>query len=349
MATDWTKVGNDLKNTGVTVDQVQSGDTSGLDDLGFSQSLPKGHAGPRVQFLSEKKVAQRNANLMRGAFGRLGAGLDLLQSYRPGGAAALSSGMFQQQANVLANSRTQAPDLMYFTRGAIAHRARKASKRAGQMNLLAGAIQAAGTALGGAAGGAAAGALTSAAGMTGQPAQPGAPDPYGQQGAPPPAVGGAVGGAQEAGPAQAAGAVEPGTGGTPGAPGLETLLRGVPGNDPLGDPNQYQDPVGPKTQAGVGQAQLDPGGGGGAAGGPQPAQGAMGMDGGGGGSMLQSGLVGPMSMVQQLSSSMGPEVAANMVGMAKADDSSHYDNVQFYDGFEAGLDQMMVRVFSRTG
>lgn len=83
-----------------------------VDELGYTEQLPGHVSGPELQHISSRTVGRRNAQLMRDALGTLKGGLGNLRSYRPGGAAAMSSGLYQNMAQVLQNSRTYAPDIV---------------------------------------------------------------------------------------------------------------------------------------------------------------------------------------------------------------------------------------------
>lgn len=297
-----------------------------VDELGFTEKLPGPHQGPPTQFRSEKQVAQRNANLMKGAFGRLGAGMDLLQSYRPGGAAAMTSGLFQGQANILAGSRTQAPDLLNYTRGAQAHRARKAAKRGQKMALIGGLIQGAGTVAGAAVGGAPGAAAGGAPGkaMVDAAAQtasvPAAEMPF----------------PQTAGTAQAQIAPSPAGEAPAGAPAQQgTALQAqmqpsAPGTPPVGAPEGGAVGGGPQ-----------PGAPGGAAGGAVDPMAV-----GGQGGLLAQGSVGSQAMAQQLTTDLGPTVASNVIGVAKMELDIDGTNDQFYDVVDSSLDAMVSAMFS---
>lgn len=125
-----------------------------FDQFGFPLHLPEGGIAPFAQYESERIVAQRNAELMRQAVAAIGdaraGALGLMESYRPGGAASLASGIQMQAgmgiANMLAASRTQAPDLLYQYRRDRARRARQQAKQAsllggiGSLAMIGGAI-----------------------------------------------------------------------------------------------------------------------------------------------------------------------------------------------------------------
>lgn len=92
-----------------------------FDELGnYIGGMPEGYLGKQAQYRSEQIVSHRNADLMQRAVDTIGQAsqnaLGLMESYRPGGAASLASGIQMQagmgQANMLAASRTNAPDLL---------------------------------------------------------------------------------------------------------------------------------------------------------------------------------------------------------------------------------------------
>ena len=127
--------------------QQQSG---GLDELGYSRNgiNPPGEIADRVQAQSESIVGHRNARLNEDALGALQGGLGQLQSYRPGGAAAMASPYYSQMAQVLQNSQTQAPDLLHFSRTDAEMKARKASRNSANMQIAGTVIGAAATVAG---------------------------------------------------------------------------------------------------------------------------------------------------------------------------------------------------------
>lgn len=239
--------GNDQMNSAiqhseqVPLDQVQ------FNSAGFpvgQYGPPSARVAPAYQYLAEQNAVQRQNNYFNSALGNLGAAQRTLESYRPGGAAALQSGIYQQQAqlNYQIGTQQRAPDLLFDYRRDAGAQAQHAAAMASQNQLIAGALGGL-SSLAGAAIGAGArpatlnpaqppmpGAVPGAAG--GQPAIPGA----GGYGAFPNLGGG--GGQQYVSPTLAA------TGGAGGAAG-QTLLS----------------------------ARLGGGGGGGGGGGPQPASG----------------------------------------------------------------------------
>lgn len=124
----------------------QKGAHGAFDELGYTEKIPQGGIAPFAQFESERIVAQRNARLMGEAVTTIGDArsnaLGRMESYRPGGAAALASGIDMQagmgMANMLAASRTEAPDLLYQNRR---DRSRRAAQKARQMQYIQLAVQ----------------------------------------------------------------------------------------------------------------------------------------------------------------------------------------------------------------
>lgn len=118
---------------------------------------PPEEIAPDVQLQHEKAVQQYNTGLAQQGTGYLRQGMDLFQSYRPGGAASLASGQYQGLANSVLQGRVQPLDLLFNYRrdqaAAAAHR---------QAN--AGLVQGAGTLIGGAIGAVAGGGVGAAAG-----------------------------------------------------------------------------------------------------------------------------------------------------------------------------------------
>lgn len=291
-----------------------------MSDLGFSDILPRSRVAPDIQFLANRAAAERNDRLMRQALasgrrdfsaarGALMSGVENMQTYRPGGAAAMASPYYQGIANTLmtqadfnlrgaAARRQEAPDLMFRYDEQVRKSAEKEAKRASTFGMLAGGATAiAGFASGNPLVGAGGLALTANAAQQ-QPDVPTAPSfATGggiqglEAGAGTPGVGtapatveGGVGvapaqmGGAQTGYAMAGGAAFPGSGGV-GAmpmgagPTAVTSSTGAAGAPP------------PSTAVGGGGSAPAPGGGGGAApagpaggpgGGGRPAPGAPG-------------------------------------------------------------------------
>jgi len=108
----------------------------------INQRLPRLENAVDWQFLANQKAEQRRSALWGDAQGVLGQGIDLLQSYRPGGSAALASGLFGQRANMFAAQAqdTEAPDLMMGYRQQKQLEADKEAKRAARFNRILGGI-----------------------------------------------------------------------------------------------------------------------------------------------------------------------------------------------------------------
>ena len=260
---------------------------SGLDKFGFSNILPEEHIAPEVQFMAEKKAAWRNDRLMaqslkrgRGYFeagqGALQQGLETMQAYRPGGAAAMTSPYYTGKASMYAQQadwdlrgsaarRQEAPNLMFRFDERYRKKAREDARRAG-------AVQIGGMLLGAAAtiatGGAAAPLMIGAMGAAAT--QDSAGNTLDQQGNVVPGSRGGVGGDLTAGAGGGAGVLAPGA-----APG------GGGGVLPAGGGAQQQGPGG--GAGGGGQFPAATGGGAGGGGGAPPAEGGGAPPGGGGG------------------------------------------------------------------
>lgn len=230
--------------------------------------MPKGLRGPpgsnqarAYQYRAMEMARQRREALWGSAAGAIQGGLNLLQSYRPGGAAALGSGMFGQLGATYgahAQSITE-PDLLADLRRNEEERARGAADQAAGLGMIMGL---AGLAAGGIGGPAAAGAAMGSGGAAGLGAG---------------AMGGMMGGGPAAGGLTGAMAgAQAGFGGGGGGGGLQARMGsgGVPGPGPAGG-----DGGGP-SQARRSQSGPGPGGPGAA---PSPAGGPMGAGPGGGG------------------------------------------------------------------
>src|SRR5574338_1289439 len=247
-----------------------------LDELGYSGGLPGSDIAPEVQLMAEAKAARRNLALARQGLSQgmnaLQAGQETLSSYRPGGAAALTSGLFQSQADLAFRGalaqQQEAPDLMFRYDE---RKQKSAEAKAKSAALTSGLISLAGTAIGAgltaATGGAAAPvALGLSFGGQGNPNQ--YPQPIGPPGSDsvsnpgqPPQIGPPT--AQQAaqgGGGQAAGwnnvdfqgmynAVQRGVSGGGGGGGIQSTGGPTPG--------------GPSPGPGAGAPQGAPGGGGG--------------------------------------------------------------------------------------
>ena len=183
-----------------------------LDEFGNSPFLPGSDIAPDVQHFANIKAMQRNDRLLEDA-GRQGAeffgqgrgalqqGANTFQTYRPGGAAALTSGYFggiannyAQQAgfglNVAQARQMDAPDLMFRYNEKTRHAAQRRARQAGELQA---GVAIAGLVLG---------ALTGGVGLA--------------------AVGGLAGGALGGGGG--------GGGGAPGSSSFGAKAGGAPGN-----------------------------------------------------------------------------------------------------------------------
>lgn len=259
-----------------------------LDEQGYTPVMPGRYVARAAQYESERFVAKRNAQIRADALHALKGGLGLLSSYRPGGAAALTSPYFANMANVLMNSQIETPDLLANVRRAAQASAAKRARTAQALQIAGTAVGAifggpAGAAIGGALGSAAAPAAVPSSvtepasasdaygGGPGMVADPGTSGGVPGTSAPPSVLGepATMGGAG-AGQQQPQGRGRKQVGGAPGALGL-------PGQEQQGGITGQQQRGG----AGAG------GGPGAAGGGPQGGPGAMsggagGMAGGGG-------------------------------------------------------------------
>ena len=161
-----------------TPDQLRWDPTTGM---------PINAAGPpanevalQYQYKSQELIRQRQQALWGDAANVLGQGADLLQSYRPGGSAALASGIYGQRANVYQNQAASLtePDLMSIYREDKQIQAERAARRARNLQIGLGIAQMGASLIGGGmAGGAAAGGLSAGQGLglaqMGQPVQGG--------------------------------------------------------------------------------------------------------------------------------------------------------------------------------
>jgi hypothetical protein len=284
-----------------------------LDERGFTNRLPPAPIAPYVQLQAERAAAERNSRLVRDALGWQQQGLANLQTYRPGGVAALQSPYYSQMSQITLADRGEAPDLMFDWRRDEAFQERRRQSRARRR---AGLAAAGGAVLGAVAGGLGAESLgiSTAAGIAGGAALgtgigsaiAGSPQSLA------PAIGGAAGmfagtgkteqtgqaKTEQAGPAQMA---VPGGGpaGIPVVPG-QTILPGQisPGAPPPSAPSSGPTPSPAGTPAAGGTA-------------PSGSQGAgVGGAGGsesGGGAGVQTGIpaVSPGGMSPSGMGSMG--------------------------------------------
>jgi len=96
------------------------------DAAGFPEGpMPKGKFALDYQYEANRRAEQRRQVLWGDAQGSMQQGMDLFQSYRPGGAAAAASGMYGQKAGLSATQalNTAAPDLLIDWREQIRARA----------------------------------------------------------------------------------------------------------------------------------------------------------------------------------------------------------------------------------
>jgi hypothetical protein len=239
----------------------------------IGQRLPRLENAIDWQYIANQKASQRRNALWGDAQGSLTQGLDLLQSFRPGGSAALASGMFGQRAQLYAGQAmdTEAPDLLMGFRQQKQLEADKEAKRANRISQILGGIQTAANV---------AGAVAGTGG--GQPAQ----TPTGPSTTPPSS--GVPGGQMPAGNVM-------------GQPGSAGQFYG------MGQATS-QSQMAPSTPGGTrGQAApMQPGGGGGAGGGAQSGTGQAQA----GGGMMGPG-AGGMKGDVPMSSFMPQEAAAN--------------------------------------
>lgn len=124
-----------------------------LNAEGFPEVLPGPETAPLIQFMSEKAVAERNAQLSRSATGVMQEGLNSLQAYRPGGAQSLLSGQYAGTAQSYLEQRTQAPNLMYALEMMLYGQSIQQAKQSGRQgfygNLIGGGAQGLGGIIGG--------------------------------------------------------------------------------------------------------------------------------------------------------------------------------------------------------
>ena len=178
-------------------------DSGIYDQFGNTNQIPAWQIAPDVQYGANVVAMRRNDMLAQqgGAQAQiaLNNGLQNLSSYRPGGAAALLSPYYQQQANTYFQTamarRADAPDLMFKYDEKVRNNANKAAKQAGLVSAIGGL---AGTALGALTGGAFAPNLNPGQqqdqGTQQAPGRYGQPNQYADPIGPPMAQGSAAGG-----------------------------------------------------------------------------------------------------------------------------------------------------------
>lgn len=139
--------------------------------------MPRGDFALDWQYEANRRSEGRRQALWGDAQNTMRQGLDLMQSYRPGGSAALASGMYGQKAGLYANQAqdTEAPDLLMGYRDwqqAKADADRKQAERFARTTAVGSAVAAvAGTIMGGPAVGAALGYGVNALGGAVAPGQ----------------------------------------------------------------------------------------------------------------------------------------------------------------------------------
>lgn len=295
-AYDKSRGGTGYRATEYEQQRAQIADDQGnirLDEFGYTDVTPGRRVAPEAQYASEKYIAAKNAAIRGDALHTLQGGLGLLEEYRPGGAAALTSPYYQNMAQVLMQSQLEAPDLLSEVRRHAQGTANRRARTAQYAQIGGALLTAAGAALGGPAGalvGAGAGAALqsqvkqpppnvgdvpeSAQGAPGagfafsQPAGGGAA-PQQQQG-----VGGAPGGFEELGPTAPMDRDSSGTQQNPygiqggaGAPAGGGVGGAPTGQKQLGGGARPQQGGAQPQQGGGGQLQQQQGGAGPAAGG----------------------------------------------------------------------------------
>ena len=223
-------------------------------------TIPGSEFGLQFQYEAQRRTQQQRNALWGSAQGTIGQGLDLLQSYRPGGSAALASGLFGQRANLFAGQAAslEEPDLMSAYREKKEIEATREAKKAARMQAITGVL--------GALGGVAGAAMGAPGGGAGATTAAGIGNPQG--------VGSALSGGQGSlyGPQTAQ------AGMAPNGPAM------APQMGPQMGPQSFQGFQAPNPNAGTAQAGMAPSGPGGSAGGQQAgfALGAGGSGGAGG-------------------------------------------------------------------
>lgn len=191
--------------------------------------MPIGLTGPpsarmagRYQYRAEEIAAQRRSALQQGAMATMGQGMNLFESFRPGGAAQLAQGQFAQKAGMMLGTAAmiEAPDMLFNYREDAARRAERAAKKARDASIFGSIVQAAAT-IGGAVIGGPAGAVAGSA--VGGAAGGAAGAQMGRMGAP---GGGAA--------AEIAGPSYPTAPTGPISPGISGLPANIPSEYPVG-------------------------------------------------------------------------------------------------------------------
>jgi hypothetical protein len=256
------------------------------DSSGFPVGgMPRGRFALDYQYEANRRAEERRRMLWGDAQQSMRQGLDLLQSYRPGGVAALASGGYSQKAQMYGTEalNTSAPDLLIDWREQIRQRAEQKTNELNRNSQLITGLSSFNVLAGG-----------TPTALQDQPEMPGADEnvsgapggtaPGGMQGDPGSSMFGGGGGAAPAGGGVA--------GGGEGAPGTyQAGLGGGPGMP--GGGGRWMDRAGgrPSVEGGYGGGGggggAGPGGGGG--GGGQKAQ----QPGGGAGGGMAGGGAGP--------------------------------------------------------
>lgn len=145
---------------------VTPGNLEFLSELGYAPTLPGKNIAPLVQYLADRKAAERNLGLAEqatGLYGQAGQRFrdmgtlfrdaqSTFSAYRPGGAAELTSGIYSGQAQALAGEAqalggqarslygqmTEAPDLMFEFERNLAERGQRQAMRMARNQFYAG-------------------------------------------------------------------------------------------------------------------------------------------------------------------------------------------------------------------
>lgn len=142
------------------------------------------------QYKAEELAQQARNRYFKSADDSLMQGTDLFERYRPGGAASLAAGTYQQRANLLFNTGLQqeAPDLLGNYRRQREDEAKRAADKAAKLQMALGVLQAGATIAGAAISGGASLGVTAAIGAGGMyrggdgPAPTATPTPAGPSG-----------------------------------------------------------------------------------------------------------------------------------------------------------------------
>lgn len=180
--------------------------------------MPAAETALSWQYEADRRTEQRKQALWGDAQNVMRQGTDLMQTYRPGGSAALASGMYQNRGAMYANQSmaTETPDLLMRYREKAAYdaesKAEQAAREAKHQANTAMALQLVGTVAGAAVGGVGGAALGAAAGGLASRSSGGS---SGVAAAPPPTFRG-----DSQGPSGGSGvSIQGSGGGMPGGPG----------------------------------------------------------------------------------------------------------------------------------